>query len=231
MRALSFVFTALASTLTLLACSGEATSPPAQVAAEAGADVAAEAGADVAQPDTATTEAGQDGPVALGTVTLRFKNDGAATVYVDVTFGGQLAITSSSHAEPYALSTACTQPCPCGEGCVQCGAPQPAVKVLAPGEHFDMPWSGTYYAFQPCADSWCQCHDALLVQPGTFAAALPGALGVTGGTPDAQDPSILLNAQIDETKGTCSAKAPFEMNAEAHTVEIVFDCSGNSDKP
>ena len=206
---------AFACACALTACSGDTESSTEPVVPDASTQ--AETGADVAT----------DAPSTLGQVTLRFKNTGASPVYVDATFGGPLAISSESHPEAYELGTQCTEACPIScEACAQCGAPMPVVREIAAGGFFDIPWSGTYYTFQSCADSWCRCHEARLVLPGSYQAALSGALGLTGpGTPVPQDPSLLRNTQIDPSKGTCSAAGAFEMSSTPSTVEIAFTCT------
>lgn len=162
----------------------------------------------------------------LGPVTFRFQNQGTANVYVDLTFGAALAVHSDAHPEPYALKTNCTFACPDAcTSCVQCGAPQPRVKVITPGSYFDTTWNGTWYTFQSCTGSFCQCYDAHVVSPGTFHVSLAGALGVTGGTPDPQDATILQNAELDTGSGTCTAQQSFDLTTAAATVDIVFTCA------
>jgi hypothetical protein len=138
-------------------------------------------------------------------VTFRFKNTGPVNLYVDLTSGVPLAISSSTNPEPYALRADCSDSCyfECKQ-CPACFAPQQTVRVIAPGEHWDVYWDGCYFTFRNCPGASCKCHDFHAASAGTYEAVLSATLGS-----DAEP---------------CSAHASFELPSEASIVETSFSC-------
>lgn len=234
--AVLLVAAGLLSAVYLAACSGDvvsAGSPPA-AGGSAGGDAALDSGG--------TGGSGGSGGVGgLGgsgggpadvmqppaPVTLRFRNDSGMTIFIDWSWASAPVpqLFSAGQSEPMALSGACTSECGLDCACIACDMAPPQAKVMAPGAVVEYVWDGTYYTFAECGAQGCPCHEGRMAGLGAYTASVAGALGVTGGTPQPDDPTVLQDAWLDTTNGSCQAGGDFQLSPAAGVFEFTFACA------
>lgn len=211
------------------ACSGSAEESAPQQTTDAslpdasGPDAAAE---DSATQDAPPDDAAQaDAEVSPGSVTLRFRNTFTTDIYLDWSWSDKpQPLVSREQGEALALGNTCTMPCSDQCVCVMCDMPPPRAKKLAPNAFVEFSWDGLWYEFRHCGDANCNCHEVRYVAPGDFSASLKGALAISGGTPDPQDPTLINDASLDTSAGFCTASGDFALPSTA-VVEIPFACA------
>jgi hypothetical protein len=168
-------------------------------------------------------DGGSNGPKA-GLVTLRFVNPTSTDVYIDVTIGTRYGVAQGS--TTFSGNHDCTAECGAACQCTFCGAPQPQIRRIVPGEWVETTWDGTHYTLeQACGnDTSCSCDVRHELPFGDYTITMSGAASASPpGQPTAADPDVFIG-DLDPTWPACSATLVVTLGAEPQTLDVPFSC-------
>jgi hypothetical protein len=122
------------------------------------------------------------------------------------------------------IDPGCSPACEPSCTCKACPEPKMDVMRVDPGSDLKVTWEATRYELHSCgADAACSCAEPWPATAGHYKVSLTASEGVLGGAPDAVDPHLLHNAEVDPSAATCTAGVGFELLGGAE-ITAPFQC-------
>lgn len=160
-----------------------------------------------------------------GAITVHFRNDTQADLFVEAPSDDSIDVTSGERGLPrgHFCQDVCGPQCVCK----RCGEAEPMVQIVPAGGAIDVVWNGDYYVDGTChqGSSSCGCNDQKFLFSGPATIALRARRATKPAKP-ATVSSGTFNADLDDASAACAAKVDVVVSEKPQTVSATFACDG-----
>lgn len=109
----------------------------------------------------------------------------------------------------------------CGDecACAPCAQPAPSAKRIAAGASTRFSLDAVHYVERSCGtDAGCTCVMSWPLTSGDYELTLQAYASVSGGTPSATDPDVLVGAELPADGSACTAAGSFTLGPSTQVV-------------